>query len=109
MFTDALTLGYRLFDLAREYENEDIVPQALQRVAQLHNAQCELPRGMRTHPDACRAETAQAGPVARDELFLQSKVWPTELGFEPTSAAIMTSLRVLQTNYIDQYMLHWPE
>ena len=45
----------------------------------------------------------------RDELFLESKVWPTELGFVPTSDAIETSLEHLNTNYIDLYMLHWPE
>jgi diketogulonate reductase-like aldo/keto reductase len=44
----------------------------------------------------------------RDELFLESKVWPTELGFVPTSEAIETSLGHLNTNYVDLYLLHWP-
>ncbi len=103
------SLGYRLFDLAREYNNEHIVPQTLQRVNQLHAEQCLLPRDQRTHPDACHADAAHALPVTRSDLFLQSKVWPTELGFLPTSAAIATSLRLLQSNYIDHYMLHWPQ
>ena len=109
VFTDAITLGYRLFDLAREYGNEHIIPKALQRVEELHTEQCLLPRDQRTHPNACGSDTAGAQPVSRGDLFLQSKVWPTELGFEPTSAAITTSLRLLESNYIDHYMLHWPE
>lgn len=108
VFTDAITLGYRLFDLAREYGNEHLVPQALQRVNELHTEQCRLPHAQRTHPNACHSEV-DARPVTRGDLFLQSKVWPTELGFDPTSAAITTSLRLLQSNYIDHYMLHWPE
>ncbi len=109
VFTDAITLGYRLFDLAREYNNEHIVPQALHAVNELHTEQCQLPRNQRTHPDACHSAAANARPVTRGDLFLQSKVWPTDLGFEPTSAAIATTLRLLQSNYIDHYMLHWPE
>ena len=36
-------------------------------------------------------------------------MWPTELGFVPTSDAIETSLEHLNTNYIDLYLLHWPQ
>jgi diketogulonate reductase-like aldo/keto reductase len=46
--------------------------------------------------------------IDRREVFLQSKVWPTQLGFGPTSRAIAASLQQLGTAYIDQYMLHWP-
>lgn len=108
VFTDALSLGYRLFDLAREYGNEHVIPQALQRAQELQAAQCEQPREERDFPDACDSQAVGARPVQRRELFLQSKVWPTELGYEPTSAAIATSLRLLQSNYVDLYMLHWP-
>lgn len=79
VFKDALQMGYRLFDLAREYRNEHIMGAALR----------------------------QSG-VDRREVFLQTKVWPTQLGFEPTSRAIATSLRELGVAYIDHYMLHWP-
>ena len=81
---------------------------ALQRNQELHSAQCELPRSTRDFPDACDSPAAGARPVHRRELFLQSKVWPTELGYGPTSAAIATSMRLLQSNYVDLYMLHWP-
>jgi diketogulonate reductase-like aldo/keto reductase len=81
----SLRIGYRLFDLAREYNNEAIFARVL--------------------------ETIKTDPTLpqRDQLFIESKVWPTELGFVPTSDAIETSLAHLNTNYIDLYMLHWPE
>lgn len=79
VFTTALAQGYRLFDLAREYRNEHLLAEAL----------------------------ATSG-VPRSEVFLQTKVWPTQLGFQPTLRAISTSLQQLRTGYIDHYMLHWP-
>lgn len=108
VFTDALLLGYRLFDTAREYGNEHILPQALTRAQELLTVQCRLPLEQREYPDACDSVASGAQPVQRRDLFLQSKVWPTELGVAPTTAAVHTSLRLLQTNNIDHYMLHWP-
>ena len=46
--------------------------------------------------------------VARSDVILQTKVWPTELGFEATSHAIAASLEALKTPYIDSYLIHWP-
>jgi diketogulonate reductase-like aldo/keto reductase len=81
VFSEALRLGYRLFDLGREYGNEPAAAQML----------------------------AEPGAAAgRSEVFLQSKVWPTQLGFAPTTAALATSLWELRSTYVDQYMLHWP-
>ena len=77
-------LGYRLFDLAREYNNEEIFSQVLDLAREDHS----LP--------------------LRDDLFIETKVWPTHLGFFPTSDSIETSLQHLNTNYIDLYLLHWP-
>jgi len=81
----ALKLGYRSLDLAREYKNEHLVGELL--------------------ADSLEDESM---PL-RAELFLESKVWPTDLGFFPTSDAILSSLEDLKTNYIDLYLLHWPE
>jgi Aldo/keto reductase family len=81
--TTALGLGYRLFDLAREYNNE----KAFAEVVRAHEAE---------------------GSVYRNEIFIESKVWPTELGYQPTTDAIHTSLELLNSNYIDLYLLHWP-
>ena len=77
----SVRLGYRLFDLAREYRNEYIFRDII-------------------HGD----ETI----VGRGELFLESKVWPTELGVDPTSRAIEASLFEIETSYVDLYLLHWP-
>lgn len=82
--TKALKLGYRLFDLAREYDNE----QALAQVIASGREDEEIP--------------------PRDELFIETKVWPTDLGFQATTNAILKSLEELNSNYIDLYLLHWP-
>lgn len=44
----------------------------------------------------------------RDDVFLISKVWPTELGFEPVQAAVSKSLANLHTDRIDLYLLQYP-
>ena len=65
VFTDALSLGYRLFDLAREYGNEHVIPQALQRAQELQAAQCEQPREERDFPDACDSQAVGAACSAQ--------------------------------------------
>lgn len=81
VFRDALDLGYRLFDMAREYQNEHYMGELL-------------------------AEgVAGAG---REQLFLESKVWPTEFTSYHTTRAVLDSLEDLHTDYIDLYLLHWP-
>ena len=82
--TTSLRLGYRLFDLAREYRNEYVFRDILIDYAN--------------------------DPLVpkREEIFLESKVWPTELGFDPTSRAVEASLFEIETNYVDLYLLHWP-
>ena len=82
-FHTALNLGYRLFDLAREYNNEGEFADVLKSLD-------------------------HEGVVMRHEVFIETKVWPTELGFEPTKNAVFTSLDHLNSNYIDLYLLHWP-
>lgn len=84
MLRSALRQGYRLLDLAREFENE-------QKVARLLTAGKE-----------------DSDIPLREEVFIVSKVWPTHLGFHPTTREIYESMRALQTPYIDMYMLHWP-
>lgn len=85
VFTNAIDLGYRLFDLAREYGNEGIMGEVV-------------------------ADAISKGTVkGRDDFFLETKVWPTELGFDPTTNAILHSLRDLRTSYVDLYLIHWPE
>lgn len=86
IFQQAIELGYCLFDSAREYGNEYILGNIIKENTINNN---------NNHN--------------RNEFFLTSKVWPTELGFIPTMNAIINSLNDFQTSYIDLYLLHWPE
>ena len=76
---DALASGYRHIDTARRYENEKMVGNALR--------QCGIPRR---------------------ELFLTSKVWKTDLGYDKTMASFEASLKDLQVQYLDLFLIHWP-
>lgn len=76
---DALASGYRHIDTARRYENEKMIGNALQ--------QCGIPRR---------------------ELFLTSKVWKTDLGYDKTMASFEASLKDLQVQYLDLFLIHWP-
>ncbi|MBV7281371.1 aldo/keto reductase [Corynebacterium sp. TAE3-ERU30] len=79
----AIEAGYRHFDCAAIYKNEEAVGAAL------------------------RAAIA-AGDVDRDELFVVSKVWNNQQGFEETGEAFNQSLQRLGLDYLDMYMVHWP-
>lgn len=83
---DSFSLGYRLFDLAREYRNEHVVGRLI------HDSDMIPPLKGK-----------------RGELFLISKIWPTYLGFLPTIQQVIASLDDLRTSYVDMYFLHWPE
>lgn len=73
----ALACGYRYIDTASFYKNEKEVGQAI-----------------------------KTGGIQRDELFIVSKIWPTQFG-DPVKA-LDESLRVLGLDYLDGYLLHWP-
>ncbi|MYW02484.1 aldo/keto reductase [Streptomyces sp. SID3343] len=75
----ALEAGYRSIDTAAVYGNEAGVGRAL--------AQSDVPR---------------------DELFVTTKLWNTEQGYDSTLAAFEESLRKLGLDYVDMYLIHWP-
>lgn len=75
----ALEAGYRHIDTAAIYGNEEGVGQAIR----------------------------ESG-IPREELFITSKVWNTEQGFEKTLQAYEDSLKRLGTEYLDLYLIHWP-
>lgn len=77
--SDALSVGYRMIDTAQAYHNEEGVGAAVKKSG-----------------------------IARDELFLVSKVWISNYGFEKAKASIDESLRKLGTDYIDLMLLHQP-
>ena len=76
---DAVEAGYRLIDTAAVYGNEEAVGRAVRR--------CGVPR---------------------DELFLTSKLWVQDASYEGAKAAIDHSLKNLQTDYLDLYLIHRP-
>lgn len=76
---EALKDGYRHFDTATIYHNEEWLGEAL----------------------------AQSD-VKREDLFITSKVWNSNTTYDETIAAFHESLKKLQTDYLDLYLVHWP-
>ena len=74
---DAISVGYRLIDTAQAYYNEEGVGKAI----------------------------VKSG-VPREELFLTTKVWISNAGYDKAKASIEQSLQKLQTNYIDLLLIH---
>lgn len=77
--SDALSVGYRMIDTAQAYNNEEGVGAAVKKSG-----------------------------IAREDLFLVSKVWISNYGYERAKASIDESLRKLGTDYIDLMLLHQP-
>ena len=77
--SDALSIGYRMIDTAQAYNNEEGVGAAVKKSG-----------------------------IARDELFLVSKIWISNYGYEKAKASIDESLRKLGTDYLDMMLLHQP-
>ena len=75
----AIEVGYRHIDTAAVYENEEAVGQGI-----------------------------KDSGIDRDSIFLTSKLWNTERGYDKTIAAFEASLKRLQTTYLDLYLIHWP-
>src|ERR1700744_4666003 len=76
---DAIETGYRLIDTAQSYVNEEAVGKAIK----------------------------QSG-IAREELFITTKVWINSKGYEGAKRAFENSLRKLQLDYLDLYLIHQP-
>lgn len=76
---DAIEVGYRLIDTAASYMNEEAVGRGL-----------------------------KASGVSRDQLFVTSKLWVQDTGYERTRQAIDKSLRRLDLDYLDLYLIHQP-
>ena len=77
--TDALSVGYRMIDTAQAYQNEEGVGNAV----------------------------AKSG-ISREDIFIVSKIWISNFGYERAKKSIDESLRKLQTEYIDLMLLHQP-
>jgi methylglyoxal/glyoxal reductase len=75
----ALEAGYRLIDTASFYQNEKSIGEAIK----------------------------ESG-IKRDEVFITTKVWNDDQGYESTLKAYDRSLKLLSTDYADLYLIHWP-
>ncbi|MCM3626102.1 aldo/keto reductase [Paenibacillus glycanilyticus] len=76
---DAIMAGYRLIDTAASYLNEEAVGRAIKRSG-----------------------------VTREELFVTTKLWVQDTGYERTKEAFEKSLKRLQLDYLDLYLIHQP-
>ncbi|MEH7012298.1 aldo/keto reductase [Neobacillus niacini] len=76
---DAIMTGYRLIDTAASYLNEEAVGRAIKRSG-----------------------------VPREELFITTKLWVQDAGYESTKKAFARSLERLQLDYLDLYLIHQP-
>ncbi|MBY8908985.1 aldo/keto reductase [Salinicoccus roseus] len=75
----ALVSGYRHIDTAAAYKNEGSVGQAIK----------------------------ESG-IAREDIFITSKLWNEDRGYENTKQAFENTLKELGTDYLDLYLIHWP-
>ena len=76
---DAIETGYRLIDTAASYQNEKAVGNALRKSG-----------------------------IPREELFITTKLWVQDTGYEQTKVAFQKSLDKLQLDYLDLYLIHQP-
>lgn len=76
---DALETGYRLIDTAASYQNEEAVGKAI-----------------------------RSSGVPREEIFLTTKLWVQDAGYEKTKVAFEKSLKRLKVDYLDLYLIHQP-
>ncbi|MBD5639629.1 aldo/keto reductase [Clostridium botulinum] len=77
---EALRIGYRHIDTASYYGNEEGVGTAIK----------------------------ESG-IPREEIFLVSKVWNSDQGYEKTLKSFENSIKKLGTDYLDLYLVHWPQ
>ena len=75
----ALEEGYRYFDTASYYGNEGDIPQALEQTG-----------------------------VKREEVFIASKIWKSDMGYDGAMMSFSRTLENLRTDYADVLMIHWP-
>lgn len=80
----AVRAGYRLIDCANDYDNEHIIGEALQ-------------------------ELFAEGVVKREDLFIQAKLWNSNHRPEHVQPDLEATLKDLQLDYIDSFVIHWPQ
>lgn len=76
--TTAINCGYKHIDTASKYGNEELIGNVLKK-----------------------------NNIDRNEIFITSKLWNTDKGYDNTLKAFEETLRKLQTDYLDLYLIHW--
>lgn len=76
---DAIKVGYRLIDTAQSYFNEEAVGKAIEK--------CGVPR---------------------EELFITTKIWISNYGYDKTRESVLNSMKKLKVDYLDLVLLHQP-
>ena len=79
VISTAIEAGYRCFDTASFYETEGYLAEAIEKSG-----------------------------IPREEFFITSKLWKTEMGYQNAKDAFERSLERLKTDYLDLYLIHWP-
>jgi diketogulonate reductase-like aldo/keto reductase len=77
---ECIKIGYRHIDTASFYGNEEVIGSALME-----------------------------SDISRNEIFLADKVWNSEQGYDKTLKAFKNSIKKLKTDYLDLYLIHWPQ
>lgn len=75
-----IEIGYRHIDTASFYGNEEVIGSAIKE-----------------------------SEISRKEIFLVDKVWNSEHGYEKTLKSFQESIKKLKTDYLDLYLIHWPQ
>jgi len=77
---EAINVGYRHFDTATVYQNEDLIGEAI-------------------------TKSIKEGKVKREDLFITTKVWAEK---DNVAKSLNQSLKDLQLDYVDLFLIHWP-
>lgn len=80
IISTAIEAGYRYFDTASLYQTERALGNAV-----------------------------KASGISRNEFFIASKLWFDEMGYKAAKEACKNTLKRLETNYLDLYLIHWPK
>lgn len=80
IINEGINVGYRHIDTASFYGNEEIIGNVIKESS-----------------------------IDRKEIFITDKVWNSDQGYEKTLKAFKTSVKNLKTDYLDLYLIHWPQ
>ncbi|CAN7373285.1 aldo/keto reductase [Arthrobacter sp. LjRoot78] len=96
LVTMALEAGYRHFDTASMYGNETGVGKAIGALSGFAGS-------------GAGGGSGEAAPsLSREDLFVTTKVWNDDHGYDATMRAFQTSMSNLGLEYLDLYLIHWP-